>query len=180
MNRLIPSNSFFRRPVGCLVGSVLAVVGCLFAFVAFFVVRDMIVYRDVIRSRMESGARPVARPEQPSDLPTNSQVMTATIKVGDANRGRDLFNTNACHACHSLNAGENKVGPALYGIWQRATTRKPGLSAQEYLRESIVEPNAFVVPNFNAGIMPATFGKQLSEQDIADLIAFMQRDLSQK
>lgn len=130
MNRLIPSNSFLRRPLGCLVGSILSVVVCLFAFVAFFVVRDMIVYRDVIRSRMESGARPIARPEQPTDALNGNQVTTSTITTGDADRGREIFNTNACHACHSLNADETKVGPSLYGVGQYAATRKPGLSAQ--------------------------------------------------
>lgn len=159
----------------------MSVAVCLFALVGFFVVRDMIVYRDVIRSRMESGARPIARPEQPNDVSSHQAVTsTAPPQIGDADRGREIYNTNACHACHSLKADEVKVGPSLYGIGLRAATRKPGLSAQDYLRESIVDPNAFVVPNFNAGIMPATIGKQMSEQDLADLIAFMQRDLSQK
>ena len=49
-----------------------------------------------------------------------------------------------------------------------------GQSAEDYLRESIVDPNAFVVDGYGANIMTGTYGSSLTEQQIADLVAYMQ------
>jgi len=49
----------------------------------------------------------------------------------------------------------------------------PGLSAEGYLRESIINPDAHVLEGFFPGIMYQEFGEDLSEQEINDLVAFM-------
>jgi hypothetical protein len=46
------------------------------------------------------------------------------------------------------------------------------MSAEEYIRESILTPDAYVVEGFQEGDMYQTFGEELSEQQIADLIAY--------
>jgi len=46
------------------------------------------------------------------------------------------------------------------------------MSAADYLHQSIVEPDAFVVDGFT-NIMPATFGETMSDQEISDLIAYL-------
>jgi hypothetical protein len=51
--------------------------------------------------------------------------------------------------------------------------RRPGYSPAHYLYESIVDPSAFVVPDYPDGVMPKTFKDTLSAQDIADVIAFI-------
>jgi cytochrome c1 len=65
------------------------------------------------------------------------------------------------------------VGPSLANIGTDAGSRASGQSATEYLREAVVEPNAFMVEGFAANVMPATYGTQLSEQEISDLVAYM-------
>jgi Cytochrome c len=69
--------------------------------------------------------------------------------------------------------GVTIVGPSLKGVAVRAATRKPGYTAIAYLRESIMYPNAYVVQGFNPGIMPQTFGQQLSKQQIDDVVSYL-------
>jgi cytochrome c553 len=95
---------------------------------------------------------------------------------GDAAAGEAAFNdvaAPACDSCHSLEPGVDLVGPSLAKAGAEAGTRVSGQSAEAYLRESIVDPNAYVVDGFASNVMPATYAAQLSEQQIEDLVAFM-------
>lgn len=99
--------------------------------------------------------------------------------TGNAADGESLYTQNAigsapgCTTCHSLEEGVVVVGPSHAGIGARAGSVVPGLSAEEYLRQSIVEPDAHVTEGFTAGIMYQNYGKELTEQQIADLVAFL-------
>jgi len=42
-----------------------------------------------------------------------------------------------------------------------------------FVRESILKPNAYISPGYKKGVMPQTFGKQLSTTQLADLVAFI-------
>jgi len=68
---------------------------------------------------------------------------------------------------------ERIIGPSFYGIADRAGERIPGLTAEEYLRQSIIDPNAFVVSGYPEGQMIQNFGTILTEDQINDLIAFL-------
>ncbi len=98
---------------------------------------------------------------------------------GDPQMGARLFNDQVfgaragCTICHSLDPDVQKAGPSLAGIATRAASRLPGLSAEAYLRQSIMDPNAFIVPGFSGGQMPPTFGTILSEAQIQDIVAFL-------
>lgn len=99
--------------------------------------------------------------------------------VGDADAGEALFHqasireAPACSACHSIEPGVVTVGPSLAGIASRAGDRKPGLWAEAYLRESILDPNAYVVAGFSEGVMYQQYGSVLTEAEINDLIAYL-------
>jgi hypothetical protein len=75
--------------------------------------------------------------------------------------------------CHSLEPGVQIVGPSQADIGTRAATRKPGYSAELYIYESIVNPNAYLVEGFQPDLMPKTFKETLTPQDLANVIAFM-------
>jgi mono/diheme cytochrome c family protein len=95
---------------------------------------------------------------------------------GDPTAGEEVFNqaaAPACNTCHSLQPGEDLVGPSLAGIGNQAGTRVSGQSAEAYLRESVTDPDAHVVEGYNANIMPAVYASQLSDQQIQDLVAYM-------
>jgi len=94
------------------------------------------------------------------------------LPAGDATRGEQIFLAQPCHTCHA----DLSVGPALPGdppLAVRAETRRPGYSADLYLYESIKVPNAYVVSGFQKDIMPAEISETLTEQDLADLVAYL-------
>lgn len=89
-------------------------------------------------------------------------------------RGRAVFAQLSCAACHTVEGVTAGVGgPALDGVASRAAAMGAGLSAEEYIRQSILDPSAFVVEGFVDGLMPATFGESLTPEQLEDLIAFL-------
>jgi NitT/TauT family transport system substrate-binding protein len=90
--------------------------------------------------------------------------------AGNADNGQALFASLGCSACHAVDSEAVLVGPSLQGVAERAATRVEGLSAEEYLRQSIVEPGAYVVEDFQP-VMPAF--DTLSESDVNDLVAYL-------
>ncbi|MBW4438440.1 MAG: cytochrome c [Pleurocapsa minor GSE-CHR-MK-17-07R] len=103
----------------------------------------------------------------------------SAAQAGDAERGAQLFaqgrdEAPPCVNCHRVVGGQVgfTIGPGLAGIAERAETRIPGISAQEYLRQSIIEPQRFVVSGYR-NIMYPDYSTHLMEQDILDLIAYL-------
>lgn len=95
---------------------------------------------------------------------------------GDVAAGKALFAQSVigpnpgCITCHSLEAGKTLVGPSMAGIASRAGSTVAGQSAEQYLRQSITEPDAHVAKGFAKGLMPKP---TLTEQQISDLVAYM-------
>lgn len=97
----------------------------------------------------------------------------AALMPGDPQRGAELVQANGCTGCHSLDPNQTAVAPSWYNIANVAITRKEGMGPAAYLYESIVDPNAYVVEGYSAGIMPPNFGETLSPQDLADIVAYL-------
>jgi mono/diheme cytochrome c family protein len=88
-------------------------------------------------------------------------------------RGQQLFAAEPCGRCHRLDGlpgASGTVGPDLSHVATAAAQRRPGMSAEAYLRESIVTPDAFTVPGYPRAVMPAL---ALDEQQVSDLVAFL-------
>jgi cytochrome c551/c552 len=98
---------------------------------------------------------------------------------GDAAAGKDLYNQSligtqpGCATCHSLEPGVTMVGPSLATIGADAGTHASGVSAEDHLRKSILDPNADVADGFTAGLMPVALADELTEQQVNDLVAFL-------
>ena len=73
----------------------------------------------------------------------------------------------ACVACHKAGAvGASPVGPDLSNI--------AGSQTPEYIMGKILDPaSKGTVSGFPAGVMPKTFGQQLTAQEYLDLVAFL-------
>jgi len=99
--------------------------------------------------------------------------------VGDAAAGEALFKqatigaAPGCSTCHSTEPNQAGVGPSLAGVASRAGQRVPGQTAEQYLRNSILTPNAYVVQGFSANVMYQDFSKVLSDQQVNDLVAYL-------
>jgi mono/diheme cytochrome c family protein len=111
--------------------------------------------------------------------------ITINLPEGDPEDGAALSQESVvgCAACHELAA----VGPAWAGeggqpgVGARAEQRfqaddytGEATTAGEYLVESIVRTNAYVVEGYEANIMPGDYGQRLTPQQVADLIAYME------
>ena len=112
--------------------------------------------------------------------PAPSASQPVASGKGDVANGEKLFASNGCAACHSFKEGEKLIGPSLYHIGQAAANiikdssyQGRAKTAEDYIRESIVEPNLYIVPGFSAGIMLQDFGAKLNAQNIDDLVAFL-------
>lgn len=98
---------------------------------------------------------------------------------GNAVSGADLFarpvlgNQAGCKTCHSLEEGVTIVGPSLAKIAVLAAQRVEGMKAEDYLRESIIDPNAYLVEGYPADVMPKAYGKELTSEQIDSLVAYM-------
>jgi mono/diheme cytochrome c family protein len=113
----------------------------------------------------------VSNPENSSRI---EQTELESLPKGNAEDGEQVFNGEGnCSACHATSSEMRLVGPSLIGIGSRAASYEPGLAAETYLWESIVRPDAYVVNGYPASVMPAGFGQWLSEQQIADLVAYL-------
>ncbi len=112
-----------------------------------------------------------------------SPEMAAVLDLaGDAANGEALFNKDShgsallpsCVLCHSLEEGTRLAGPSLAGVSGRAATTIEGESAEVYLYNSIIDPNTYIVDSFNGGVMSGQYADALTDQEIADLIAYLQ------
>lgn len=90
---------------------------------------------------------------------------------GDPANGEALTVTYGCAACHVAGVA-NGIAPPFIGVADVAATRNPSLSAAEYLYQSIVHPTAYLVEGY-ANSMPQDFAARMSEQDLADVLAYL-------
>jgi len=88
---------------------------------------------------------------------------------GDAARGEQVFTELGCASCHGAGPG---VGPALAQMAADATSRED-ITAEAYLRESILVPCAYQTVGYNCQIMPSNYGDKLDAQGLADIIAYL-------
>jgi L-cysteine S-thiosulfotransferase len=78
-----------------------------------------------------------------------------------------------CVTCHSRESGVTLVGPSLAKIGREAGERVSGQSAEDYLHQSILDPDAYVVTGFPAGTMPKVWGDVLIDEQVEQLVAYM-------
>ena len=47
------------------------------------------------------------------------------------------------------------------------------MSVEDFIRQSITDPEAYIAAHYNGGIMPGNFGTSLTQKQIDDLVAFI-------
>jgi nitric oxide reductase subunit C len=102
-------------------------------------------------------------------------------------QGQALFHaaTPGCFACHSTASGVSLAGPSVAGIASRAeqllkegSYKGKAKDVAGYIRESIVDPHAHLVPGptYSAGgrsFMPDHYTKTLTPEQIDHLVAYL-------
>ncbi len=90
-----------------------------------------------------------------------------------ADRGKKLFTSKGCNACHSV-TGKILVGPPLNALFNHEVELVNGKKVkvdENYLRESLMDPTLNVVKGYQA-LMP-TFRGTLSDDEVDGLIAYI-------
>ena len=100
--------------------------------------------------------------DEPVAEPSDDVMVADPVELG-----RATYAAN-CSSCHNTTSA-TLVGPGLAGLGERAGSTVPGLSADEYIRQSIKEPTSYVVDGFGP-IMP---GLPVSDAEIDGLIAYL-------
>src|ERR1700758_5591104 len=103
-------------------------------------------------------------------LKSQSKAVTSP-NAGTA--GAAIFKNNGCGACHTLTAAgaTGKVGPDLDKL--AAEAKQAGQPVQSFAQTSIVDPNAYIQPGYPKNVMPQTFGKALSKQQLDALVSYL-------
>ena len=86
--------------------------------------------------------------------------------------GLAVFNNNGCSGCHTFKPAGSKAttGPDLDNL--PADARRAGKPLAAFVRESIVDPNAYIEKGYQPNIMPSTF-KSLPKQQLDALVQFL-------
>ena len=89
--------------------------------------------------------------------------------------GKALFVSNGCDGCHTFKpAGANgTVGPDLDKLPDLA--RRAGQPLEQFIHDSIVNPDAYVEPGYAKGVMPATFAS-LPDDQLDALVKYLEGD----
>ena len=110
------------------------------------------------------------------------------VAPGDAARGATLYETLPCASCHDISRPwpGGDICPNLGNIATEAARiiRQPdyhghATDAAGYIRESIVDPNAYLVPGPNyrtaegKSVMPQDIAKTLKPAELDDLVAYL-------
>lgn len=114
----------------------------------------------------------------PTALLLGSGISLA-VATGDPAHGKKIF--AKCQACHSIEAGVNKVGPSLHGLIGRASATAPSYTYSDAMKNAHVNWTPEVLDQYLTSprkMVPGTkmtFPGLPKEQDRADVIAYLEQ-----
>jgi mono/diheme cytochrome c family protein len=155
----------WRRRLARVAASILAI--------AFVVAVAVDLTRDVFLASVEEMGGPAVLPDEQPNLATTA-ASTDLERDPRATRGAAVFAEQGCNACHAVD-GSVKIGPSLGGLWGTDQELADGSLVrvtEDYVYESILDPQAKVVRGFESAAMPSYDGL-IDEQDLAALVAYL-------
>ncbi|MDE2750349.1 MAG: c-type cytochrome [Chloroflexota bacterium] len=121
-------------------------------------------------------------PSEPPPPPAGDNVLGILARweadevAGSAVSGESLYDKEfGCTDCHRDGAS----APDTIGTFTRVTSERltlpqfAGYSFEQYVIESVVRPGDYVVDSYSSGLMPANFGARMTDQQLADIVAFL-------
>ncbi len=100
------------------------------------------------------------------------QGALAQAGLAGARTGEQIFTAAGCGACHTLakaNASGN-IGPSLDELAQAAGEQEG--SPEDYVRESLIDPDAVTAEGFQSGVMPSYEGR-LDDEQLQTLVEYL-------
>jgi mono/diheme cytochrome c family protein len=103
----------------------------------------------------------------------DDQGALATAGLAQAKTGEQIFTAAGCAGCHTFSpAGSNgNIGPDLNDLKAAAAKYAKDKTPEEYVQESIVQPDAFLVPGFG-NAMPSFQGR-LTDKQVQTLVEYL-------
>jgi len=114
-------------------------------------------------------------PQMEAHPPKSTEIGADMSPAELAAAGEDIFfGKGTCALCHTI-GGKGERCPDLGGIGGRAGSRVDGLAAEEYLAQSLYQPNTYVVDGFQP-TMPVINRPPigLTDGEIVAIVAFLQ------
>lgn len=154
-------------------------------------IRQVIAFLDWVSEVDNQGWPPRPIVVSSGAIPGATGAMPPSAAVSDdpVELGQQLFRSPelGCQACHSITAGITLAGPSMAGVGERAeeVVEDPdyggsATDAEGYIRESITDPSAHLVPgaNFSTGpggvsLMPADYESRLEDEQIDYLVEYL-------
>lgn len=115
----------------------------------------------------------IPRPPSPGAEPSTLQPTPAGTPAPLGAGGAALIEKHGCSACHVIGGNGGNLGPSLDNLAPVAGQRVVGLSAEEYVRQSIITPDAFVVAGFPSKIMPGDYGSKLGAEELESIVQYL-------
>jgi cytochrome c oxidase subunit II len=110
---------------------------------------------------------------QPAAFQAWVQEQKTAAKAPAGQAGQAVFTSNGCASCHTLKAAgaQGTAGPDLDKL--PAYAKQAGRPLEDFVRQSIVDPNAYVQPGFPKNLMPSfsTLPKDQLDSLVTYLIA---------
>lgn len=97
--------------------------------------------------------------------------------AGDAAKGKQVF--AKCQACHSVEAGTNKLGPSLHGVVGRTSGTLEGFNYSQAMKDAHLTWDEATLDKYLAGpkaLVPGTkmvFPGLPKEEDRLNVIAYL-------
>ena len=115
--------------------------------------------------RGAAGAAPAAAAPAPAPA-----AAPASAPVASGKSGEELVQQWACNTCHKFDAPDRLVGPSLWDIGKRQDA--------DYIRESILQPDAKIAEGFPPSVMKATlegtgFYQKVALQDLNAMVDYL-------
>jgi cytochrome c oxidase subunit II len=87
--------------------------------------------------------------------------------------GATTFAKAGCGGCHAFSkAGSDaEIGPPLDDL--TAAAEEAGMPVAEFVRQSIVDPDAVITPDYQPGVMPKDFAQTLTPEELDALVAYV-------
>jgi cytochrome c oxidase subunit 2 len=106
--------------------------------------------------------------------PPTPPPSTTTPAAGGASAAAATFTKSGCVACHTFKpipGAVGKVGPSLDQLKEAAA--KAGKPLVPFIEQSITDPNAYVAPGYQPGVMPPSFGSTIPKGQLHQLVQYL-------
>ncbi|HEV8389966.1 MAG TPA: cytochrome c family protein [Dongiaceae bacterium] len=105
--------------------------------------------------------------------------VSRALEAGDPTHGKQVF--AKCQACHSLEAGVNKVGPSLHGLIGRASATAESFNYSDAMKNAHVSWTPEILDQYLTNprkMVPGTkmtFAGLPKDKDRADVITYLEQ-----